>query len=145
MRNGDFAHLSEDGTKLKIPSEVKPPLKSLTLAEKLCLQDTWVGDGVNEPLYPIRYWNCYSLVLDEAIKTTVHLEGWHRFLNSLVQGISHDLFKYMKVLQKEVRRQDTKYDDYIRGGNVPYVKSAIRNQHKGYHDYIIHTGKNISG
>ena len=66
----------------------------------------------------------------------------NRHLNKKVNGIAHNLWKYIRVLQQETKRQKAKLEDYLGGASTPNQSAATKKIQDVF--FINHNG-NISG
>lgn len=67
-------------------------------------QKTYIGLGIDAPVFKIEFWNCYERVLEGIPRTTNALEGWHRSLNSRCNIAHVNLGYFIDVLRQENER-----------------------------------------
>ena len=102
--------------------EIQLPLDKCYLVKSF--QDTYLGNGIDPPLFPPQLWNVYRWTLQGSMKTNNVVEGWHCWLNKKLAGSEGDLYKFVKVLMAEQTRQIKKNDDWLNGAPDPITQSA---------------------
>ena len=102
--------------------EIQLPLDKCYLVKSF--QDTYLGNGIDPPLFQPELWNVYRWTLQNSMKTNNVVEGWHCWLNKKLAGSEGDLYKFVKVLMAEQTRQIKKNDDWLNGAPDPITQSA---------------------
>ena len=102
--------------------EIQLPLDKRYLVKSF--QDTYLGNGIDPPLFPPQLWNVYRWTLQGSMKTNNVVEGWHCWLNKKLAGSEGDLYKFVKVLMAEQTRQIKKNEDWLNGAPDPITQSA---------------------
>lgn len=68
-------------------------------------QRTWLGAkgirGRRKPLFNVEMWNCFDRVVDDDLRTTNSVEGWHNSLNKEVSRARPSLGKFINCLKDE--------------------------------------------
>lgn len=96
-------------------------------------EKTWIGvakrgkRGRAAAMFDIEMWNHYSSVLDDALRTNNHVEGWHKRLTSRAQMMHSTLWKFLDLIISEQSKTEFDYEQCVAG-------YKIANKRKKYKD-----------
>ena len=77
-------------------------------------EDTWIGrpslsSTRRPPTFQIGLWNVHSRAVNGEHRTNNCIEGWHRRLQSSIDGVHPSVFRCIKALKTEHQRQKKTY------------------------------------
>lgn len=106
--------------------------------EKLCklieyFERTWIGvakrgtRGRSAAIINLEMWNHYSSELDDLLRTSSHVEEWHKRLTAKAEVKNSTLCKFLDAIISEQAKVELDYQQYISG-------SEISNKRRKYKD-----------